>query len=198
MKVRPYAAVACMTLAFAGFLVLIPSIGAAQELHWKRVFGIQQTFDLVGSGTGQVEGGAPWETIGGSVDISLKNDKVNFSVKGLILAVGSVPSLKMTGLPIGTTAGVSSVRGTLVCNVDGSANSGNSVLFDTSPIGLDLQGNAHFSGSFLNAPTSLCDTLDNDAFLIRIVEPTSFANLWIAFGAVPTSSSCTPNGDSLC
>jgi hypothetical protein len=158
---------------------------AAQVVKWKTVLGITQTGDQVGVGSGAVFGGAPWATLGGSVKVSLSNSKVTFDVKGLILTVGSVPSLGVTGVPIGTPGPVTEVKGTLVCDVDGTANNGNSIDIDTPETPLDAQGNAHFSGSFVSSLPALCSSENDDAFLIRIVDPTVFANAWMAFGAVP-------------
>jgi hypothetical protein len=157
---------------------------AAQELRWKTVMGVKQTGDQVGVGTGAVFGGAPWETTGGSVKVNLNNGKVTFNVKGLILSVGSVPSRGITGVPIGTPGPVTQVKGTLVCDVEGTANGGNSVDIDTPATTLDARGNAQFSGSFVTSLPPVCSSDDDNAFLIRIVEPTTFANAWIAFGAV--------------
>ncbi|MGH7934453.1 MAG: hypothetical protein ACREQN_15010 [Candidatus Binataceae bacterium] len=169
-------------LALAALIVTTTGIAIAQQVQWERIVGIQQGGDVVGSGTGQVTGGAPWETTRGSANVDLNSGEVRFFVQGLIIAVGSFAPL--SGIPIGTPAGISEVKGTLVCNVDGSTNSGNSVLVDTPAVSLDTQGNAFFTGSFVSALPSSCGTASNDAFLIRIVQPTTFTNFWIAFGAV--------------
>jgi hypothetical protein len=173
------------------FLALCALLGSARpaiawELQWKTVLGIQQTGDQVGVGTGAVFGGAPWATTGGSVHVDLDNGDVNFEVTGLILAVGSVPSLKTLGVPIGTPGPVTEVKGTLVCDVDGTANGGNSLDFDTPATTLSADGNAHLRGSFVKALDPLCSSDNDDAFVIRIVEPAAFAGAWIAFGAVRT------------
>jgi hypothetical protein len=185
MNLKRYASVVMSLLALSAWIGV--NSAAAQVLRWKTIMGVKQTDDQVGMGTGAVFGGAPWETLGGAVEVDLTNGTVKFYVKGLILAVGSVPSLKFTGAPIGTTAGVTQVKGTLVCDVDGSGNDGNSVDIDTPATNLNMQGDAQFSGSFASSLPSLCATQDNDAFLIRIVKPSTFANAWIAFGAVPVS-----------
>jgi hypothetical protein len=173
-------------LAGVALMAASGGIASAKQLRWKRVIGIQQTSDLVGSGNGAVTCGAPWETTRGSVDVNLNNDNVTFDVKGLILAVGSVPSLPLTGLAIGTTGGVTEVKGTLVCNVDGKNGGADSLLFDTPSTALDAQGNAHFNGSFSSSLPTVCGSQNDDAFLIRIVQPAGFADIWIAFGAIPT------------
>ena len=172
---------AAILLISPGLIALNAGVAKAQVVEWQRVVGIQVTGDLVGSGTGQVTGGAPWITTSGSAELDLTTGKARFQVAGLVLAVGSSGAL--TGLPIGTPAGVSEVKGTLVCDVNGSAG-GNSVLVDTPAVPLNAQGDAWFAGDIGPLP-SACDTVANDAFLIRIVEPVAFANVWIAFGAVP-------------
>jgi hypothetical protein len=182
MNFKRYASIVMPLLALSAWIGV--NSAAAQELHWKTVMGVKHTGDQVGVGTGAVIGGAPWETLGGSVDVNLNNGEVRFNVRGLILSVGSVPSLGVTGVPIGTPGPVTRVKGTLVCDVDGTANNGNSVDIDTPATDLDRQGNAHFSGNFVSSLPSLCASENDDAFVIRIVEPSSFANAWIAFGAV--------------
>jgi hypothetical protein len=190
LKLRGSAIVALA--AVAALCGLTINTAAAQELRWQRIIGIQQTGDLVGVGTGQVTGGAPWESAGGSALVNLDTGNVRFNVEGLILAIGSVPGLGLTGLPIGTPAGVTEVKGTLVCDVDGTANGGNSVLVDTPAVPLDAQGDAHFRGTLATPAPSLCSTeSSDDAFLIRIVQPAGFADRWIAFGAILTSSTST-------
>lgn len=168
-----------------GLLPLHSRAAQADEIRWERILGIQQPFDLVGVGTGQVTGGAPWETTDGHAKVNLETGKVRFEVEGLILAVGSAGGTTFLGLPIGTTAGVTKVKGTLVCDVNGSASGGNSVLVDTPTVTLSAQGDAHFSGT-VTLP-AVCASESDVAFLVRIVEPKAFENRWIAFGAVPTT-----------
>ncbi len=165
-------------------IFLGPSIAHAQEVQWEHIIGIQESGDLVGSGTGQVTGGAPWETRDGGARVNLQNGDVRFSVRGLVLAVGSSGS-SVTGLDIGTSAGVTQVKGTFVCDVDGSAGGGNSVLVDTSAVPLSAQGDAKFKGN-VGALPAVCSSEHDLAFLLRIVTPTSVANSnadqWIAVG----------------
>jgi hypothetical protein len=158
----------------------------AEEIKWERIVGIQQTGDLVGVGTGQVTGAAPWVTTDGTASVDLTNEKVQFKVRGLVLSVGSVPEDKLFGLGIGTAAGVTEVKGTLVCNVDGTtAGSPNSVVVDTNEVALDAEGDAQFNGHFANSIPAACSSAPKDtAFLIRIVSPAPEENLYIAFGAV--------------
>ncbi len=109
-----------------------------------------------------------WTTTSGDAEVDLKDGKIKFNVEGLVLAVGGNTTAMLSGLDIGTPAGVTEVKGTLVCNVSGATNGGNSVLVDTDSVPLSAQGDAHFSGKVGTIP-STCGTSDV-AFLIRIVD----------------------------
>ena len=204
MNFKHYAG-SLLSLVLLAFMMLNVDAAQANDLRWKTILGIKESGDVVGvgtpgPGTGAISGGAPWETLSGSARVDLNSGKVKFEVKGLILAVGSVfelggqdfttPPAGFSGLPIGTPAGITSVKGTLVCNVTGAQGS-DSVWVDTPLTTLDAQGNAYFRGSFSSKIPAQCSTnptLD-DAFLIRIGSG-AFEGAWIAFGAVPVLSSC--------
>lgn len=172
-------------LASAFLIALNSSAVQAKSLDWHRMFGLVEAGNIVGVGTGAVAGAAPWVTTAGRASVNLKTGKVDFTVRGLVLAVGSAEPL--TGLGIGTNAGVTQVRGTLVCSVSGTGNGGNSILTNTPAVPLSFRGNASFSGHFATSIPSVCATDPKDtAFLIRIVQPGGFANLWIAAGGVLT------------
>ena len=166
------------------------STGTAQAgaVKWERIVGIVQAGDVVGSGAtqagsgaGSALGAAPWVTTGGEAQVKLEAGKVKFDVEGLVLAVGS--SGIFAGLPIGTPGPVTQVKGTLVCDLDGSAGGGNSTLVDTPAVNLSAQGDAAFNGNVGPLPAA-CLNEPDIAFLIRIVEPSAFLGRWIAFGAV--------------
>jgi hypothetical protein len=192
MNFKRYGSVVASLLALLVFIGINANAAAPKELRWKTIIGIKESGDVVGKGTGAISGGAPWETLGGSVDVNLKNGKVNFDVQGLILAIGALfesggtdfSPPQASGLPIGTPAGLTAVKGTLVCNVTGDQGP-NSISVDTPVTTLDAQGNAHFLGSFSSSIPSQCskNTALDDAFLIRVGSG-SFAGAWIAFGAV--------------
>jgi hypothetical protein len=202
MSFKRLACVVVPLLAVTALLAVHSSSASSatttQLLQWKTIFGIKESGDVVGvgtpgTGTGAITGGAPWETLGGSAAVDLANGDVNFEVEGLILAVGtnfvsgdSFVTPPASGLPIGTPAGITEVKGTLVCNVSGTG--GPSVWVDTPVTTLDAQGNAHFSGSFSSSIPSDCttDPTTNDAFLIRIGNSGEFEGVWIAFGGVPS------------
>jgi hypothetical protein len=183
MKVSKLITIAATALlASFCFMAVSPNSAQAQVLEWHRIFGIPEAFNVVGSGTGAVGGGAPWVTSSGHATINLKNGKVSFNVKGLVVAVGGEAAAMISGLQIGTPAGVTEVEGTVVCNVSGATNGGNSVLVNTAAVPLSETGDASFNGNVGSFP-SACSTSDI-AFLIRIVDPTAFGGLWIAAGGV--------------
>jgi hypothetical protein len=156
--------------------LLLGTFAAAQAddsvtVKWEEVIGVIQARNLVGSGTGQVTGGGqPWSTTGGKARVNLTSGKIEFEVRGLVLAGGN---------NIGTRGANNQVKGTLVCDTDGSAGGGNSVVVDTELVPLSTQGDAHFSGD-IGALPGACFEPDI-AFLIQ-----SVAGAWIANGAVRT------------
>jgi hypothetical protein len=99
----------------------------------------------------------------------LKNGKIDFDVHGLVFAGGNA---------IGTPGTVLQVRGTLVCDTDGSASGGNSVLVSTPLVELDEDGDARFHGSVAALP-AVCSSEPDVAFLIR-----TGSGRWIANGTV--------------
>ena len=166
------------------------STGTAQAqtgtVIWERIVGIVQTEDVVGlgptqagSGSGSALGAIPWTTTAGNARVKLLAGEVRFDVEGLVLAVGSAPTLGITGLPIGTTGGVPSVKGTLVCNVTGP---GTSTLVDTPAVPLSAQGDASFNGN-VGIPPACVNEPGDTAFLIRNASG-PFVGRYFAFGAV--------------
>ena len=144
--------------------------GAGDTLHWQSVIGIVQGNNVVGSGTGAATGApGPWSARGGHVNVDLDDGKINFVVRGLVLAGGN---------SIGTPGAVLQVKGTLVCDTDGSASGGNSVLVDAPLVELDDQGNARFSGNVGSFP-AVCTSEPDVAFLIR-----TGSGRWIGNGTV--------------
>jgi len=153
------------------------TLGATQVAHaqqadvvrWESVIGIIQGGNVVGSGTGAVTGvPGPWSARGGHVDVNLANGRIDLDVRGLVFAAGNT---------IGNTGTVTQVKGTLVCDTNGSASGGNSILVDTPLVGLDEEGNAHFSGN-VSIPV-VCATEPDIAFLIRTA-----SGRWIGNGTV--------------
>jgi hypothetical protein len=68
------------------------------------------------------------------------------------------------GITIGTRGPITAVRGTLVCDVDGSASGGNSVLVNTPAVPLSATGDAEFSGH-MELP-GVCSSESDIAFLV--------------------------------
>lgn len=159
------------------FIVTALALGATQLAHaqqadvvrWQSVIGIIQGSNVVGSGTGAVTGApGPWSAQGGSVSVDLTHSKIAFNVRGLVFAAGNA---------IGNTGTVAQIKGTLVCDTDGSASAGNSTIVDTPLVALDEEGDAHFSGN-VTMPT-ICATEPDLAFLIRTA-----SGRWIGNGTV--------------
>jgi hypothetical protein len=168
------------TLICAVGMSLLGATAPAQAddvAHWQTVVGLIQPANAVGSGTGVVVGGGqPWTTTGGEAGVNLANGNVGFNVRGLVLAGGN---------GVGTRAGIAMVKGTLVCDTDGSAGGGNSTLVDTPTVPLSAAGDARFSGN-LGALPAACSEPDI-AFLVRIVGGPA-NDRWIANGAVLRTS----------
>jgi hypothetical protein len=142
----------------------------SQVVRWESIAGVIQPGNVVGSGTGAVTGGGqPWVATDGRASIDLGSGKLSFEVEGLVLAGGN---------SIGTPGTTNQVRGTLVCDTDGSAGSGNSVLVDTVLVPLSAQGDAEFSDNVGPLP-GVCLTQPDIAFLIRIG-----SGRWIAAAVV--------------
>src|SRR5262245_9445771 len=136
---------------------------AAQTVKWRTVIGIIQAGNTV-AGIGG--GGQPWSTLGGDASVNLSTGRVEFEVRGLVLAGGDT---------VGTPGAINQVKGTLVC-----VNGATPVVIDTPLVTLNAKGDAEFSGSVGPIPTTC--TATNTVFLIRIA-----ANRWIANGAVRVS-----------
>jgi len=159
-----------MSAALAATLASPPALADDHGARWATVIGIIQAGNVVGVGSGAVTGGGqPWSTLGGHASVDLRSGRVDFEVRGLVLAGGS---------SIGTPGAITQVKGTLVCDANGSASGGNSVLIDTPLVTLDEEGDARFHGD-LGALPSVCSTETDLAFLVRIG-----AGRWIANGAV--------------
>jgi len=161
------------SLVFTALALGATQVAYAQQsdvVRWQSVIGIIQGGNVVGSGTGAVTGApGPWSAQGGHIAVDLTHGKIQFTVRGLVFAAGN---------SIGNTGTVAQVKGTLVCDTDGSASPGNnSVLVDTPLVDLDEDGDAYFSGS-VSMPV-LCATEPDIAFLIRTA-----GGRWIGNGSV--------------
>jgi hypothetical protein len=149
---------------------------AETEVEWRHIAGIVSPGNVVGSGTGKVTGGGlAWHTSGGSAEVNLTTGDLRFAVDGLVLAAGN---------SIGTPDGVTSVKGTLVCDTTGV----NSTLVDTPLVTLSARGDARFRGNVGTLPAA-CTTQPNIAFLIR-----TGGGAWLASGMVRVTE--TDNDDN--
>ena len=145
-----------------------------QEVRWESFVGNIRTGALgtVGSGTGAVQAaGAPWVTLGGDTRVDLASGRLRFRIEGLVLA---------DTIFVGTPGPNPDVVGTLVCDTNGSAGGGNSVLVSTPQVPLSAQGEAEFRGDLGPLP-AVCSTEPDIAFLVR-----SVTGVWFAAAIVRT------------
>ena len=153
------------------FLALSVSASFAQTtsnvVRWKTIVGniTVSHNDAVG---GINPGTTPWSTLGGRASVNLVTGHVSFDVDGLVLNGGNAT---------GTPDRIDQVGGSLICD----AGQQDQTIFTTTPVKLNAQGNADFSGTFNTIP----GTCTNPLFLIRIGPDLPGANqAWIATGAV--------------
>ncbi len=143
--------------------------GDTSVLRWHEVRGSVETGNLVGVGSGEISGaGQPFLTSGGFASLRLDSGRLTFSVTGLMFAGGG---------PIGTTGSFTDVVGTLVCDTDGSAGGGNSVIVETPLVPLSSSGAAFFTGIVALDP--VCSSEPDIAFLIQNTN-----GMWVAHGAI--------------
>jgi hypothetical protein len=164
---------ACLSALVLSVIAIAPARADddhdGNSLHWRTIVGIVNAGNAVGSGSGAVLGGGqPWTTLGGKASVNVVKGRIAFDVRGLVFAGGN---------GVGTPGPIVQVKGTLVCDTDGSAGGGNSELVDTPLVALDDEGNASFSGAV--ALPAVCTAEPDIAFLVRVP-----AGRWIANGAV--------------
>jgi hypothetical protein len=160
-----------LVLTLVAGLAPLAALADDPNVRWADIIGIVQPGNVVGSGTGQVTGGGqPWSATRGSATVNLHTGDVHFRVEGLVLAGSS---------SIGTPDGIAQVKGTLVCDTNGSAGGGNSTLVDTPLVTLSPQGDAEFTGNVAPLPAACLEP--DIAFLVRIG-----AGRWLAAGVVRT------------
>jgi hypothetical protein len=174
MKTKVVSTSTFLLIAFAA------TAANAQSVSWKHIVGIIPAGNVVGSGTGQVMGGfLPWSTTSGHAHVNLRTADIEFVVRGLVFAGGS------PNITIGTPLPVTAVKGTLVCDNDGSAGGGNSVIVETPSVPLTATGDARFSGNIGPLP-AVCSSEPDIVFLVRAsaFSGTPTEGPWIANGAV--------------
>ena len=163
-KARILLGAATVALLTASTAMAIPD----QEVRWESFVGNIRTgaTGAVGSGTGAVNAaGAPWVATGGEARVNLASGDLRFRIKGLVLA---------DTIFVGTPGPNPEVVGTLVCDTDGSAGGGNSVLVSTPAVPLTAQGEARFEGNLGSLPDA-CVNEPDIAFLVRSVSGVYFA-----------------------
>jgi hypothetical protein len=166
----------------------------ANKRVWKRIVGILDPSSFVGRSPGSdpcdvgvacVQGTpAPWTATEGRAEVDLDRGRVEFSVRGLVVAGDP------TFANLGTTTVVTMVKGTLVCN---DTEPGVPELVDTDAVALSPRGNARFKGH-VDLPASCAAEPDDIVFLIRIADVSDpdrafLVDLWNAFGAVRSDGS---------
>jgi hypothetical protein len=128
-------------------------------VRWNSIVGVI-TAPGVDNPVGAIHSGAgPWSARSGHVQVNLETGATFFTVEGLVLNGGASS---------GTPGRVSSISGTLVCN----PGSTTPTVLDTTPVSLNVHGDAHFAGHISGIPAT-CDT---PLFLLRA------GARWIATG----------------
>jgi hypothetical protein len=130
------------------------------EVRWEAFVGNIRTgvTGAVGSGTGTVNAaGGTWVATGGEARVNLASGRLRFEIEGLVRADGN---------DVGTPGSNTQVRGTLVCDTNGSAGGGNSTLVETPLVPLSAQGDAEFRGNLGPLPAA-CLNEPDIAFLVR-------------------------------
>jgi hypothetical protein len=134
-------------------------------VRWRSISGVI-TAPAVDNPVGTIHAGAgPWSVRSGHASVDLATGHASFEVEGLVLNGGNAS---------GTPGPVSAVTGTLVCG----SGTQTATILDTTPVTLDVHGDAHFSGQLHGVPAN-CAT---PVFLIRIASPAGAAGRWIATG----------------
>ena len=104
-------------------------------------------------------------TRGGRASVNLVTGATSFEVEGLVIN-GTAAT--------GTPGPVSAVVATLVCNAGSTAQT----ILDTTPVSLNVHGDARFIGHLSGVPVSCANAI----FLVRIAAPAGAAGRWIATG----------------
>src|SRR6266436_5382272 len=124
-------------------LVVIAGSAFAQNnnntvVRWKTIVG-NITVSNNDAVAGINPGTTPWSTLGGRARVNLATGHVSFDVDGLVLNGGNAT---------GTPGPVDQVQGSLICD----AGQKDQTIFTTTPVPLNAQGNADFSGTFNTIP----------------------------------------------
>ena len=156
-------------------LLLAPAALFAQQsddsiVQWERIAGVITAPNVDNPVAGIKAGAGPWTTRDGHARIDLLTGRASFDVEGLVLVGGNSS---------GTPGPVTTLNGTLVCNV----GTGNQEVIDTAEVKLSAEGNAHFRGQLDGLPAVCASPL----FLVRIGSSVGAAGgRWLGTGAVRT------------
>ena len=161
-KTKKVCAVLCAVLSV--LLLTSAFAGSNSIVRWNQIVGVITALN-VDNPVGNISAGTfPWSAGSGHALVDLSTGHTSFEVEGLVIN-GTTFS--------GTPGPITAVEGTLVCNPGAGQTN-----LDTASVALDAQGDAHFTGTIVNIPT----TCGNPIFLIRIADPFA-AGRWIATGA---------------
>jgi hypothetical protein len=159
-----------MKKVLAAVLPLLLGAGAAlaidfgESVRWNGIVGVITAPGVDNPVSGIHAGAGPWTVRSGRARVNLATGATFFDVDGLVLN-GSNSS--------GTPGPVTAVIGTLVCNPGATP-----VILDSTPVALNVQGDARFAGQISGIPSSC----NNPLFLVRVATPAGAAGRWIATG----------------
>jgi hypothetical protein len=153
------------------FLMLLATASFARDnddsiVRWAGMAGVI-TADNVDNPVGNTihSGTFPWRARSGHASVNLATGATSFDIQGLVISGSSFA---------GTPGPITAVTGTLVCDAGTRTES----VFDTTPVPLNVRGNARFLGTLRNLPA----TCSNPLFLLRIANLEGANGLWIANG----------------
>ena|SRR5215467_1797077 len=136
-----------------------------ESVRWQSIVGVITAPGVDNPVSGIRAGAGPWSVHSGRARVNPATGAAFFDVDGLVLNGGNAS---------GTPGPVSAVVGTLVCNPGATP-----VILDTTPVALNVHGDAQFAGQISGIPS----TCNNPLFLVRIASPAGAAGRWIATGS---------------
>ena len=150
------------------------------KVKWEQIVGLLAPHWLIGGFEGA---SGPWTAERGRAVVDLSSGKLKFRVNGLVLAFQPRPPGETP--IIGTSGGVTEVKGTLVCDaLPSNPDPPPTSFVDTPAVPFSAQGDAEFEG-VVSIPAACLATPERLAFLIRAADPGQPPlEAWIAHGAV--------------
>jgi len=156
--------VVAVLLPFLFCAAAVLAFDFGESVRWNSITGVITAPAIDNPVSGIHAGAGPWSVRSGRARVNLTTGAAFFDVDGLVLNGGNSS---------GTPGPVTAVVGTLVCNPGASPT-----ILDTTPVALNVHGDAQFSGQFNGVPS----TCNNPLFLVRIAAPAAAAGRWIATG----------------